>query len=195
VDTPAANGSTPLVLAVHSGHGHLAAFLLEHGANPNVRLERGSPGRRSSEDWVLKARYESATPFWFAAHYREPEIMRLLVDAGADPRLTTLETLDRVSERAGGVGPTRAVGGLVPPLIAALQGASDRARFVMSRPDPGREAQLAVETIKVAVELGADVNAADMRGSRAPHSTPGTAPAGRRSPSRRPPRDVWGWWE
>jgi ankyrin repeat protein len=36
VDDTAANGATALTIAAHSGHGDVAAFLLDQGANPNV---------------------------------------------------------------------------------------------------------------------------------------------------------------
>jgi ankyrin repeat protein len=35
IDDPAPSGLTPLVVAAHSGHGEVGAFLLEKGANPN----------------------------------------------------------------------------------------------------------------------------------------------------------------
>ncbi len=162
-------GYTALHAAALRGELEAVEALLAHGANPNVRLERGTPGRRASEDWALKARYVSATPFWFAAHFREPEIMRALAEGGADPSLTTTEFWRSVGERAGGVGPPEVSGGFVTPIMAALQGASDRARFVTSRPDPVREEQLTLETVRVAVDLGADLDAADMGGTTALH--------------------------
>ena len=74
--------------------------LLAHGADPNIRLEKGTPTRRTSEDWTLRSSFVSATPFWLAARFREPAIMRALVAAGADPTLTTTEVWERVMERA-----------------------------------------------------------------------------------------------
>ncbi len=162
-------GYTALHAAVLRGDLRVVKALLEHGADPNPRLERGTPGRRASEDWMLKAQYQSATPFWLAAHFREPEIMRALVDGGAGPSLTTTEFWRFVGERAGGVGPPQVTGGFVTPIMAALQGTSDRARFVTSTPDPVREEQLTLETVKVAVDLGGDVDAADWRGTTALH--------------------------
>lgn len=201
VNDLAGNHASALVLAVHSGHGPLAAFLLDqgadpdadgagytalhaavlrgdldavtallaHGADPNVRVERGTPGRRASEDWILKAQYVSATPFWLAAHFREPEIMRALAAGGADPSLTTTEFWRPVGERAGDVGPPAVAGGFVTPIMAAVQGTSDRARFVTSRPNPAREARLTLESVRVAVDLGVDINAADRNGTTALH--------------------------
>jgi ankyrin repeat protein len=196
VNDVAGNSASALVLAVHSGHSPLAAFLLEQGADPdadgagytalhaavlrgqlaavkallahgadaNVRLEKGTPGRRASEDWAFKARYVSATPFWLAAHFRELEIMRALAGGGADPSLTTTEFWRPVGERVGDVGPPQVTGGFVTPIMAALQGTSDRARLVTSRPDPVREERLTLGTVTVAVDLGGDIDAADMRG-------------------------------
>jgi ankyrin repeat protein len=119
VNTRAADGNSALTLAAMSGHGHLAEFLLErgadpnaadagytalhaavlrsdpdvvktlltHGANPNVRLTRGTPVPRWTYQLVLTLREKGATPFALAAKYLEPEIMRLLIAAGADPYL------------------------------------------------------------------------------------------------------------
>ena len=162
-------GYTALHAAVLRGELEAVEALLAHGADPNMRLEKGTPGRRASEDWAFKARYVSATPFWLAAHFREPEIMRVLAAAGADPSLTTTALLSAVGERAGGVGPPHAIGGFVTPIQAAVQGTSDRGRFVTSTPDPVREEQLALETVTVAVDLGVDIDATDLSGTTALH--------------------------
>ncbi len=162
-------GYTALHAAVLRGELEAVEALLLHGAEPNVRLERGTPGRRASEDWILKARYVSATPFWLAAHFREPEIMRALAEGGADPSLTTTEFWRSVGERAGGAGPPEVIGGFVTPIMAAVQGTSDRARFVTTSPDPVREERLALETVRVAADLGVDIDAADKSGTTALH--------------------------
>ena len=103
INEVAGNRASVLVLAVHSAHRPFAEFLLERGADPNARLKRGTPGRRASEDWMLKARYVSATPFWLAALFREPEIIRMLADGRADPVLTT-RALWRPRRRRGPAG-------------------------------------------------------------------------------------------
>jgi ankyrin repeat protein len=162
-------GYTALHAAVLRGELEAVKALLAHGADPNPRLKRATPGRRSSEDWMLKLRYESATPFWLAALYREPEIMRALAEGGAEPLLTTMELWRRVGDRAGGVGPPEVIGGFITPIMAALQGTSDRGRFVTSSPDPMSEERLTLETVSVAADLGVDVNAADQSGTTALH--------------------------
>ena len=162
-------GYTALHAAVLRGDLTTVEALLARGADPNMRLEKGTPLRRTSEDWTLRASYVSATPFWLAASFREPAIMRALAAAGADPTLTTTERWQGVIERAGGVGPPRVVGGFVTPLMAALRGSSDRGRFFLFNPDRGVEEQRVLEAVTVAVELGADLEAADFSGTAALH--------------------------
>ena len=62
--------------------------LLAHRANPDARLTKAPPPLRG--DFVAYTNYVGATPFWLAAAARVPDvgIMRALVSAGADPRLT-----------------------------------------------------------------------------------------------------------
>ena len=162
-------GYAALHAAVLRGDLTTVEALLARGADPNIRLEKGTPFRRTSEDWALRASYVSATPFWLAASFREPAIMRALAAAGADPTLTTTEVWRGVVERAGGVGPARVVGGFVTPLMAALRGSSDRGRFFLINPDRVVEEQHALEAVMVAVELGADLEAADYSGTAALH--------------------------
>ena len=164
-------GYTALHAAVLRGGLPLVNDLLARGADPNARLEKGTPLRRTSQDWHLAPQLVSATPFWIAAYYHEPEIMRALVDAGADPTLTTLEHWRHVFERAGGVGPPHIIGGFQTPLQAAVRGAHSRGRvFNSSLRDPDAEERRALDAATIALELGSDVNHTDHVGSRALHT-------------------------
>ena len=162
-------GYTALHAAVLRGDLTTVEALLAHGADPNIRLQKGTPTRRTSEDWTLRSTFVSATPFWLAARFREPAIMRVLAAGGADPTLTTTEVWEGVTERAGGIGPPRVVGGFVTPVMAAVRGASDRERFFGYGPDPAVEERRALEVVTVAADLGVNIDAVDFTGTAALH--------------------------
>ena len=119
----------------------LVKSLLERGADPNAQLSRNLPRERNSYRPSIKT--SGATPFLLAAAAGEAEMMRLLVDAGADPLLTTK-------------------GDNTTPLLAAAGGPwlEDRTP---------EEERRALEAVKAAVELGADLNAANDKGLTALH--------------------------
>ncbi len=164
-------GYTPLHAAILRGDRLLVEALTDAGADPNARVGKGTPLRRAGQDWYIAPQLASATPYWLAAYYQEPEIMRALVDAGADPSLTTLELWAPVFERAGGVGPPHIAGGFQPPLLAAVRGLHNRGRvFNSSLRDPDADERQALEAARVAIEFGADVNHVDRNGTAPIHT-------------------------
>lgn len=182
VNVAAPDGTTALVVAAHSGHAALATVLLDngadpnaagsgytalhaavlrddltlakallaHGANPNARLMNGTPARRGSRDYAFDKRWVGATPFWMAAGFHRPTLMQVLAASGADS-----------------VSPTK--DGTMP-LMAAAQGESPRALFQNGDPvlPPGEEGPT-LQTIKMLVDLGANVNATNEAGDTALH--------------------------
>ena len=74
--------------AVLRGGLGLVNALLAHGADPNLRMTKGTPVRRNSEDFELPATLIGATPYFLAAKYVEADIMRALAAGGADTRLS-----------------------------------------------------------------------------------------------------------
>ena len=147
----------------------LVRTLLEHGADPNARLIKGTPVRRWSHDFAFMDRWVGATPFWLAARFLEVEMMRVLAAAGADPRLPSRD-------------------GTTPLMVAAGQGYNrgGGSAFIRDRRDfssynpvesaalgstiPAAEERLAREAVAVALELGADVDAANDAGDTALHT-------------------------
>ena len=185
-------GVSATTLAAHSGYGELVEFLLEKGADPNaapsgftalheaimrrdermagallahradasVPLRTWTPTRRSSDDFNFAPELVGATPFWLAARFSEPGIMRLLVKHGADPLF--VHHSERVVEGRGEAFVHRK--DATTALMAATGMGGGRA---WAQPAPGEREAVTLETVKLAVELGVDVNAAGTDGRTA----------------------------
>ena len=181
------NGISAMVLAVANAHYELAAALLDAGADPNAAAQgwtalhqitwirqpgRGDndpapegSGNLSSSDLVRKlvakganvnARMTrqgnvgrtslnmmGATPFLMAARTADVPMMRLLVELGADPLLPNADNT-------------------TPLLAAAGVGTYSPGE------DPGTEREV-LEAVKLALELGGDINGIDKNGETVMH--------------------------
>jgi len=164
---PNADGSgyTALHAAVLRGDLPLVKALLAHHADPNAKVKQPTPMNRDSKDFAFATGWIDGTPFWLAAKFAEPEIMRALAAGGADPTL---------------VGPNG-----ITPLMAAAGVGRTGARDVDDRRgrrlDPIEIAELSesgdderktLEAVKLAFELGGgvNVNAASANGDAALHA-------------------------
>jgi ankyrin repeat protein len=186
----APDGTSVLLVATHSGHRELAKLLLEQGANPNAatagytalhasvltgdietlrallvygarpnaQVTRATRVVRNGQQLMIGDHLLGATPFALAAKFAEAKIMRVLVAAGADATLPLQN-------------------GWTPLMLAA--GAGWR-HGTWDRRDRALRRQLAtevemydesgtLEVVKVALEAGAEINAADRDGNTALH--------------------------
>src|SRR5205823_4277731 len=71
------SGYTALHAAILRSDLNLVKALLGRGANPNLRMTKGTPMRRDTTDWNLPATLIGSTPYLLAAKFLEPDIMRL----------------------------------------------------------------------------------------------------------------------
>jgi ankyrin repeat protein len=149
-DGAAGVGNTPHGPPIPTGHVtalELAQKLLERGANPNVRIEwqekkfdkeggtmRNPPLIQLGRHYLT---YVGATPFYVAAHNGDVEYMRLLAAHGADPKVPN------------------ALG--ITPLIAAA--GLDYWEGEAPGPFTGCPETERLEAVKLALELGNDINA------------------------------------
>src|SRR5262249_43088270 len=136
-------GYNPLLLVVRDSHYGIdlankdkivtiVKSLLAHGANPNIRLKAPSFGPVVTTNDVS---LEGATPLLLASEVNNTEAVRVLLDAGADPRITTEQGMT--------------------PLIMASGGGTD-----IQRARAPEERAMAIDTVKLLVERGGvDVNA------------------------------------
>jgi ankyrin repeat protein len=153
----AAAGFTALHEAIMRRDEKVVALLLAHGADPNARLRSWTPTRRSSKDLHFGPELVGATPFWLAARFTEPAVMRLLLDHGADPLFVHHAEYHREEGAQSRAEATTA--------LMAATGMGGGAAWV--QPDRREREALALETVKLAVELGIDVNAANTDGRTA----------------------------
>jgi len=154
-------GFTALHAAIMRRDERMVKALLEFGANANAPVENWTPTRRSSRDFNFSPELVGATPFWLAARFTQPKVMRLLVDYGADP--LAVHRGDHVVEGRGGNGFEHRIG--TTTALMAATGMGGGTAWV--QPDRREREALMLEAVKYAVELGIGVNAANADGRTA----------------------------
>jgi ankyrin repeat protein len=115
--------------------------LLDHKSNVNAQLTAPAPIQKHAQDMGDKTMAAGATPFTRAARSADIELMHLLLDKGADPKLVGKDNQTAL-------------------LVAAGVSYNDHIR--------GTEAE-ALEAVKLCVSLGLDVNAATDKGETPLH--------------------------
>ena len=123
----------------------LTKALLAHGANPNAQIKKTlmTFGTTVGLHGAGAPSMVDATPYLLAALSADVDLMRTLLDAGADPRL--------------------AARGNTTPLIAAAGGTWDAFRTE-------EEKAQALEAVKLVVGLGANVNEPNVVGQTPMHA-------------------------
>jgi len=146
-------GYAAMHAAVLRSDAALVKALLARGADPNAKMTKGTPMRRTSQDYDLPAALIPATPYLLAAKFLEPELMRLLAAAGADTRALMRD-------------------GATPLMLATgIVVAANLDRRGVSVLDGGiRETEnLVLPAVEAALTLGSDVNAVNEAGETALH--------------------------
>ena len=125
----------------------LAKALLARGADPNAQITRGF---KLGPDGIPFS-MAGATPFFLAAVSADANLMRILAEAGANPRL----------------GPAD---GATPLIAAAMAACTGACAYAGANRDNEEEERNAFEAVQVAVAVGADVNAVNADGQTAMHA-------------------------
>jgi ankyrin repeat protein len=152
-------GFTALHEAIMRRDEPMVTALLNHGADPNIPVKTWTPTRRSSDDYHFEPSLIGATPFWLAARLTAPDIMRALVQHGADPKY--VHHAEYVAEQGFGAAKRSET---VTPLMAAV--GMLRVSSWVDIPRAERE-RSTLETVQLCVELGVDLNVANTDGRTA----------------------------
>jgi ankyrin repeat protein len=157
----------------------LITALLDHGADPNARVNRKIWYTQYNFD-LLRVEESGASAFWRAAYASDIAAMKLLVARGADPNLPSTKPAQNDRFRQGGtrsgddskdhsgLQPVPTAGPDIPPLLAAA-GAGYGEGFAANAHRFAPTGMLAA--VKYLVdELHVDVNARDADGNTALHN-------------------------
>lgn len=143
--------------------------LLAHGANVNEQLTAASPIIKLAQDTGDKSLSAGATPFMRAARSADLEVMRLLLDKSADPKLANKDGLTALM-LAAGVSYNDHILGTEGEALEAVKLCASRGLDINAATDKGLTAlhgaasRGANTIVKYLVESGAKLDAKDKKG-------------------------------
>ena len=153
----AAAGFAALHAAIMRRDTRMVAALLAHGADANAPLTGWTPTRRSSRDHNFAPELVGASPFWLASRFNQPDVMRLLLEKGANAKFVhhaNYHIEEPVQPRTQ-----------VTTAVMAAVGMGGGVAWV--QPNRLDREKLMLESVTVAVEQGVDVNAVNSDGRTA----------------------------
>src|SRR6188474_2217299 len=157
-DASAANaGFGALHGAIMRRDTRMVTALLAHGADPNAPLKTWTPTRRSSRDFNFAPELVGATPYWLAARFNEPDVMRLLLKQGVNA--TFVHHANYHNEEP--VEPRTQV----TTAVMAATGMGGGVAWV--QPDRREREALMLESVRLAADQGVDLNARNTDGRTA----------------------------
>jgi uncharacterized protein len=143
--------------------------LLDHKANVNAQLTAPAPIEKHAQDMGDKTMGAGTTPFTRAARSADVELMHLLLDKGADPKLVGKDNQTALIAAAG-VNYNDHIRGTEPEALEAVKLCVSLGLDVNAATDKGETAlhgaakRGADSITKFLVEKGANVNARNKRG-------------------------------
>jgi uncharacterized protein len=150
-------GHTALHLAVARKNLEVVKALIEHGARVNARLTKGEPDPDGNRNYNQLPEYLlGATPFLLATALNEADMMLALAKAGAD---ISIPMEDGTTTVMASMGIFPGVFGFIPFEKIPPGGAPGDNTAYFQRKKLFSEAKV-LETMKLVVELGGDVNGA-----------------------------------
>jgi ankyrin repeat protein len=147
-------GFAALHAAVLRSDVDLVRALLSLGAMPDAVITKGTPVRRTSQDYDLPAALIPSTPLLLAARFLEPEIVLELKGHGADVRRTMRDGTTAVM------------------LAAGVGSSSTQDRRGVALIDGGRAAGevLVLRTVETLLDAGAPADTSNQSGDTALHA-------------------------
>jgi ankyrin repeat protein len=150
-------GFAALHAAIMRRDTRMVSALLAHGADPNAPLKTWTPTRRSSRDFNFAPELVGATPFWLAARFNEPDVMRLLLKHGANTAFVHqghYHNEEPVEPRTQ-----------ITNAVMAATGMGGGVAWV--QPDRAEREALMLESVTLAADQGIDLNVQNVDGRTA----------------------------
>lgn len=165
----AGSGHTALHAAVLRGNLEAVKVLLSGQPDLEAIVQKPTPVRRQATDYNFHDALIGATPLWLAARFAEPEIMQVLIDAGANPKVN-----NNVVYPAQRLGENFIVDEGEISLIMAAVGMGHR-RLRLSWWSPERRAnqlqrsreEFILDAVSVAAQAGVSLDSTDSEGKTA----------------------------
>ncbi len=158
-------GITPLHVAAQAGSVELVKELLAKGADPNARTFKTAPEAKGAGGNPFRAPPGELTPLHLAAKANHENVMRLLVAAGADPKLKGQDSTTLLMSAAGSghVGVVTYAYELDPEINAVNQSGFTAVHAAVNFVQNSTQPEIA-KVVQFLADHGADLDVKDKRG-------------------------------